>query len=146
MNTLRKFYIWLYSNIDLWLAIQKADQAYRGKYVFGENRDKSKRYLVGKTRYYVMPDANDKLIIMNRRQMHKLRTMRAMSNEAKVKHLTNESFYFTPDGAGIGINGGLKEYKRKMYFIYRMQAYEKRKAERKQKKLLRKKIDRLNHK
>lgn len=140
MRLLRKFYIWLYSNIDLWLAIQKADKAYRGEYVIGENKDKSKRYLVGRTRYYVMPDADDKLIIMNRRQMHKLRVMRVMSNEAKVRHLMKESFYYTPDGSGEGIHDTLKEYKRKKYIEYRMKTYENRKAARRQARLLRKKV------
>lgn len=142
MSILRKFFIWLYSNIDLWLAVQKAEKAYQGKYVLGLNKDKSKRYLVGKTRYYVMPDADDNLIIMNRRQMHKLRVMRAMSNEAKVKHLMKESFYFTADGSGDGIDNNLKGYKRKMYIMYRMQTYERRKAQRKQNRLLRKSVSR----
>lgn len=140
MKILRKFYIWLYSNIDLWLAIQKAEKAYRGEYVIGQNRDKTKRFLVGRTRYYVMPDADDKLIIMNRRQMHKLRVMRVMSNEAKVRHLMKESFYFTPDGSGERIYDELKEYKRKKYIEYRMATYEKRKLIRKQNRLLRKRV------
>ena len=142
MRLLRKFYIWLYSNIDLWLAIQKAEKAYRGEYVIGENKDKSKRYLVGRTRYYVMPDADDNLIIMNRRQMHKLRVMRVMSNEAKTRHLMKESFYYTPDGSGEGIHDTLKEYKRKKYIEYRIKTYENRKAARKQARLLRKKVRR----
>ncbi len=146
MKILRKFYIWLYSNIDLWLAIQKAEKAYRGEYVIGENKDKSKRYLVGRTRYYVMPDADDKLIIMNRRQMHKLRVMRVMSNEAKTRHLMKESFYYTPDGSGDGIHGKLKEHKRKMYIEYRMQSYEKRKEARKRSRLLRKNVRKIKKK
>lgn len=143
MKILRKFYIWLYSNIDLWLAIQKAEKAYRGEYAIGVNKDKSKRFLVGSTRYYVMPDADDNLIIMNRRQMHKLRVMKVMSNEAKVRHLMKESFYFTPDGSGEGIHDSLREHKRKMYLQYRMQTYEKRKAARKQARLLRRRTDQL---
>lgn len=146
MKILRKFYIWLYSNIDLWLAIQKANKAYKGEYVIGENRDNTKRFLVGKTRYYVMPDADNRLIIMNRRQMHKLRVMRVMSNEAKIKHLMKESFYFTPDGSGEGIHDTLKEHKRKMYVKYRMDTYERRTAARKQARLLRKKVDQVKRK
>lgn len=131
MKLIRNFFIWLYSNIDLWLAIQRAEKAYRGEYIIGVNKDKSKRYLVGNTRYYVMPDADDKLIIMNRRQMHKLRTMKMMSNEAKVRHLKGESFYYTPDGSGNTIDKDLKEFKRKKYFEYRVEVYNKRKAVRK---------------
>ena len=63
MKLIRNFFIWLYSNIDLWLAIQRAEKAYRGEFIIGVNKDKSNRYLVGNTRYYVMPDADDKLII-----------------------------------------------------------------------------------
>lgn len=146
MKILRKFYIWLYSNIDLWLAIQKANKAYSGEYVIGQNRDNTKRFLVGKTRYYVMPDADDNLIIMNRRQMHKLRVMQIMSNDAKIRHLLKESFYYTPDGSGECINSKLREHKRKMYIQYRMETYEKRKAARKQSRLIKRKIDRLNRK
>jgi hypothetical protein len=131
MKLIRNFFIWLYSNIDLWLAIQRAEKAYRGEFIIGVNKDKSKRYLVGNTRYYVLPDADDKLIIMNRRQMHKLRTMKMMSNEAKVRHLKEESFYYTADGSGNTISKALKEFKRQKYFEYRVEVYNKRRAARK---------------
>ena len=56
----------------------------------------------------MLPDADDKLIIMNRRQMHKLRTMKMMSNEAKVRHLKEESFYYTADGSATRLAKHLK--------------------------------------
>ena len=144
MKAIRNFFIWIYSNIELWLAIQRAEKAFRGEYVVGVNRDGSKRYLVGNRRYYVMPDADDRLIIMSRRQMHKLRIMKVMSEEVKARHLMEESFYYTADASKNGIDS-LREYKRKKYYEYRLASYERRKRERKTKRLLRKKIRRLKN-
>lgn len=47
-------------------------------------------------RYFVMPDAKDKLIIMHRPSFRKLKHIGQMSYSAKVSDLKRESFYFTP--------------------------------------------------
>lgn len=143
---LLNIFIWIYANIDLWLAIQKAEKAYRGEYVIGENADKSPRYLVKNTRYYVMPDENSKLIIMHRRNMHRLRVKGVMSNEAKVKHLLMESFYFTPDGSGNKIPDGLKAYKRKKYIEYSITMFHRRREEKRRMRLLSRKIKKIKNK
>ena len=130
MNRLLKFIIAQKANITLWYASRKADQAYKGLHVVGENKDKTKRFSVPNTRYYVMPDANNRLICMNRRQFHKLRTKKYMSNEAKIKHLMSESFYFTPQANGAEpISPQIKEYKRRKYIEYCIEVRERRKKE-----------------
>jgi hypothetical protein len=115
---IKKFFVYIYANIDLWLAINKAEKAHRGEYVVGNNRDGSPRYSVKGVRYYVMPDDKNRLIIMTRSQMHRFRTSKRMSNEVKVKHLLSESFYFTADKSGEVIDKSLKDYKRKKYIEY----------------------------
>lgn len=137
---LLNIFIWIYANIDLWLAIQKADKAYRGEYVIGKNTDNTPRYLVKNTRYYVMPDDNDKLIIMHKRNMHRLRVKGIMSNDAKVKHLLRESFYFTPDGSGEGISDELKAYKRKKYIEYCIKTHHRKRKEKRMMRTMRSKV------
>lgn len=135
MNVVKKFIIAQKANITLWYASRMADKAYRGLHVIGQNKDKSKQYSLGNTRYYVMPDANNRLICMNRKQFHKLRTKKYMSYEAKIKHLVSESFYFTPQANGQNpIDDKVKEYKRRKYIEYCIELSKRKKTEKRLKR------------
>ncbi len=126
------FFIAQKANATLWYASRQADKAYAGKMIIGYNKDKSPRYARGNTRYYVMPDHDDKLICMSRHNFKKLRTKGRMSEEAKVKHLTSESFYYTPHANGLNpLSNEWKRYKRRKYIEYCIVKYnEKRKRKR----------------
>ncbi|MFA6813008.1 MAG: hypothetical protein WCR45_07950 [Bacteroidaceae bacterium] len=131
MNGISKFIIAQKANITLWYGSRMADQAYKGLHVVGINKDKTKRYSLANTRYYVMPDANNRLICMNRSQFHKLRTKKYMSYEAKIRHLMSESFYFTPQANGQNpIDAMVKEYKRVKYIEYCIETSKRNKRER----------------
>lgn len=92
------------ANLRLKHAIQKAEKAHRKN---GE-------------RFYVMPDDRDRLIIMRRKGMRRLRRYGLMDNRVRVRDLVKESFYFTPNRAGEGLADGQKEAKRLMYLEYVM--------------------------
>lgn len=125
-----KFFIYLKAIISLWYATKQADKAYEGSTEIGKNRDGSPRYARKNVRYYVMPDENDKLICMNRRNFHKLRTNNQMSPEVLVRHLTKECFYFTPHANGTSpISEKVKDRKKKMYLDYCIKKYEDKKAD-----------------
>lgn len=97
------------ASINLWVAIKKADNAYANAEITNA-RDK---------RYYVMPDYDDKLIVMNRSEFRKLKIHKRMSEDAQVKHLIKESFYFTPySGFNEVIDANVKKLKRIMYIKY----------------------------
>lgn len=97
------------ASLNLWVAIKKADNAYTDAEI-KNNKDK---------RYYVMPDHNDKLIVMNRSEFRKLKLHKRMSEEAKVKHLIKESFYYTPySGGADAIDPNIRKLKRIMYIKY----------------------------
>lgn len=121
IRKIRAFFIAQRAGIELWLAIQKAEKAYRGELVRYVTKDKRKIYHRGNIRYYVMPDWNDKLIIMHKGEMHKLRTKGRMSDQVKVHDLKKESFYYTSHANGVDpISPNLKEYKRRKYIEYRV--------------------------
>lgn len=74
---------YIHYNVDelkLKLAIRMADKAHEK---------------TGK-RYFVMPDAKDKLIIMHRPSFRRLKHSGRISYAAKVADLKRESFYYTP--------------------------------------------------
>lgn len=109
MKKIRKFIVIQFASLRLWYAVKQADKAY--ELAVSENkRDK---------RYYVMPDYNNKLIVMCRSEFRKLKIMKRMSREAQVKHLLKESFYFTPYANGRDtITPEIKRLKRTMYLEY----------------------------
>lgn len=109
MKKIRKFIIIQAASLRLWYAVKQADKAY--ELAIAENkRDK---------RYYVMPDYNDKLIVMCRSEFRKLKIMKRMNREAQIKHLLKESFYFTPYANGQeAITPEIKSLKRIMYLEY----------------------------
>ncbi len=82
-------------------------------------------YAIGKAdkartgdRYYVMPDAFDRLIVMRRKGMRTLRRHRIMDRRVRMDDLLRESFYFTPDRAGNTAPPVVMEKKREMYLRY----------------------------
>lgn len=119
MNKIQRFFIAQKANITLWYASRQADKAYMGKYPIGRNKDNSKRYKIGNTRYYVIPDENERLICINRNEFRKLKRKKYISDKAQLKDLKSESFYFTPNCGGKNpISDELKEYKRRKYIEY----------------------------
>lgn len=88
MKLITTLFDYIHYNVDelkLKLAIRMADKTHEK---------------TGK-RYFVMPDGNDKLIIMHRPSFRKLKQSGRISCAAKVKDLKRESFYFTPYSVGI---------------------------------------------
>lgn len=109
IKMIKRFFIVQQASIRLWVASKKADMAYN-KAMSDNARDK---------RFYVMPDANNKLIIMNRSQFRKLKKYNYMSNDVLIKHLLQECFYFTPYHNGKEpITKDVKKIKRVMYLQY----------------------------
>lgn len=69
--------------------------------------------------YYVMPDANDRLIILTRYSFRKLKKQGLISSKATITDITRESFYFTPHANGTGaLSPVARKAKRKMYLEY----------------------------
>lgn len=127
MKKFINFFIAIKANITLWYASSQADRAYKGKHRVGTNRDGTARYNRNNCRYYVMPDENDRLICMNRQEFHKLRTKLFMSSEAKVKHLIQESFYYTPNANGKdALSPEIREFKRKKFVEYSIITYHRK--------------------
>jgi hypothetical protein len=123
VRKIRAFFIAQLAGVELWLAVQRAEKAYRGELLHHTTKDGRKVYHVGNIRYYVMPDWNDKLIIMHRRNMHKLRKKGRMSEKVQAHDLAKESFYFTTHANGADpITAKLKEHKRKKYVEYRIKS------------------------
>lgn len=109
IKRLRRFFITLRAHVRLWVATAKADRAYADAEL-KNSKDK---------RFYVMPDADDKLIIMNRSQFRKLKQYKYMDGDVQVKHLIKESFYFTPySGGANAMTSEQKRLKRVMYVRY----------------------------
>ena len=97
------------ASLNLWLAIRKANKAYA---LAEMNNQKDKRY-------YVMPDENDKLIVLCRDEFRKLKKYKRMDEKARVVHLIRESFYYTPySGGDKAIDPAVKKQKRLMYIRY----------------------------
>ena len=71
-------------------------------------------------RYYVMPDAFDRLVVMRRKGMRTLRRHHVMDRRVRMDDLLRESFYFTPDRAGNTPSPAVMEKKREMYLKYVM--------------------------
>lgn len=70
-------------------------------------------------RYYVMPTAEGKLIVMNRKSFRKLKLKKYISYKAMVADLEKESFYHTPYGNGTGaITDDTFKRKQKEYMFW----------------------------
>lgn len=73
-----------------------------------------------KHRYYVMPDSQDRLVVMRRRGMRLLRRHGIFQREVRMSDLQRESFYFTADRGGHAMSEGVAAAKRTMYLRYVM--------------------------
>lgn len=70
-------------------------------------------------RYYILPDANDRLIILTRYSFRKLKKQGLISSKATITDITRESFYFTPYANGTdSLSLEASKAKRKMYLKY----------------------------
>lgn len=121
IRTIRAFFIAIQARIELWLAVQKAEKAYRGELVRRKIDKFHNLYHRGNIRYYVMPDYDNNLIIMHKGEMHRLRVKDRMDSEVKVYDLKRECFYYTCHANGQEpISPETREYKRKKYIEYRI--------------------------
>jgi len=55
-----------------------------------------RRHAVDGRRYYVLPDWNGDLMVLNNREIDQLKRHGVMSKRVNVKHLLDEAVYFTP--------------------------------------------------
>lgn len=70
-------------------------------------------------RYYILPDANDRLIILTRSSFRKLKKQGLIDRRANINDIVRESFYFTPHANGTGsLSPAAQKAKRKMYMQY----------------------------
>jgi hypothetical protein len=70
-------------------------------------------------RYYVMPSAEGKLLIMDRDNFRILKHKHYISRKATVQDLLNECFYFTPYRNGdCAITRDILDIKRKQYLSW----------------------------
>jgi len=70
-------------------------------------------------RYYVMPSAEGKLLIMDRENFRILKHKHYIDSKAKVKDLVNECFYHTPYSNGKGeIDPFALEFKRQQFLAW----------------------------
>lgn len=69
-------------------------------------------------RFYVMPDHNDKLIVMSRRDMRILRRYRFMARSVNMYAIMKECFYATADRKGQKLSESILKAKRDMYIQY----------------------------
>lgn len=105
----------LKSNLMYREAVRRADKAH------AEN---------GK-RYYVMPSAEGKLLIMDRENFRILKRKHYIKGKATVQDMINECFYHTPYRNGdLAIDAFAREFKRQQYLDW-YQAVHKRKSKRK---------------
>ncbi|MEG1544911.1 MAG: hypothetical protein RR382_10375 [Tannerellaceae bacterium] len=70
-------------------------------------------------RYFVMPNENDKLIVINRNTFRKFKMRGQIVHEAAVKDMIKESFYLTAcKDETHPVHPSVKEAKRLMYLEY----------------------------
>lgn len=112
-------FIYLKSIIRLNYAIDKADRAHEKT---GE-------------RYYVLPDHNNKLIILDRYHFRKLKKKGRLTYKANIFDMQRECFYCTAYKNGEGaLNQKIIKVKRKMYLEYVQAMRDIRQAKKKIKK------------
>lgn len=80
-------------------------------------------------RYYVLPadDKSLKLIVMDRQNFRRLKTKKYINQNARVFHLVNESFYFTPYANGTGCLSAYDKVRKKELYYQWVDACRKRK-------------------
>ena len=89
-----------FASIKLNLAISKADYAFNST---GE-------------RFYVMPNYDGKLLIINRQMFRLWKRKHLLNQEETINRLMVTSFYFTPNKGGFRLSQKDKDAKRRMYF------------------------------
>lgn len=82
MNIFKKFMAFLRFRE----AVKQADNAYK----------------INGRRFYVLPSAGRKLVIMDRKNFRELRRKHYIDRNAKVPQLAESSVYCTPDARGMG--------------------------------------------
>lgn len=69
-------------------------------------------------RYYVMPDHRDRLIVMRRSGMRRLRRYGYMDSHVRMRDVKRECFYCTADRGGVSLPQEVIVAKREMYLRY----------------------------
>lgn len=69
-------------------------------------------------RYYVMPDHRDRLIVMRRSGMRRLRRYGYMDSHVRMRDVMRECFYCTADRGGVSLPPEVVVAKREMYLRY----------------------------
>ncbi len=86
-------------------------------------------------RYYVMPSAEGKLLIVDRENFRILKRKHYISGKATVQDLLNECFYHTPYRNGdLAIDPFVREVKKQQYFSWREALLKLKKSKKKTKK------------
>jgi hypothetical protein len=80
-------------------------------------------------RYYVLPadETSLKLIVMDRYNFRKLKNKKYINQDARVFHLINESFYFTPYANGDGYLSAYDQVRKAEMYYKWVDACRKRK-------------------
>lgn len=79
-------------------------------------------------RYYVMPSAEGKLLIMDKKNFRILKRKHYIDSRARVQDLVNECFYCTPYSNGEGaLDPFAIEFKRQQYLAWYKAAHQKKK-------------------
>lgn len=103
MKRIIEFLRYKVANIQLWYAIRMANRAHAKNHV----------------RYYVMPNENGKLIVMNRKGFRHYKKKGRITHQAGVRDMMKECFYFTPDaGETTPMTPEIREAKRIMWLEY----------------------------
>lgn len=90
-------------------------------------------------RYYVMPSAEGKLLIMDRENFRILKHKHYINSKATVKDLLNECFYFTPYRNGDGaIDAFGRELKWQQYMSWCVAVHKIKKSRHKKQRDLKK--------
>lgn len=111
MNPFRKFK----AALELREAIKKANNAHDAT---GE-------------RFFVMPNADGRLVVMDRKNFRKLRFKRYINRGVYVSDLILESFYFTPCREGrLPLSENLRKAKVKSFFEWKELLFKKERAQR----------------
>lgn len=79
-------------------------------------------YTANHIRYYVMPTADRKLLVMNRNDLKRLRQKHYIHHRVTTHDLVRECFYHTPHALGTGfLPPDLLAQKRAAYFRWSLQ-------------------------
>lgn len=91
------------AELQLWYAKRKADELHE-KY---------------KERFFVVPDENDKLIIINRKSFRGYKRRGQINKEVRMFDIIRECFYMTPTRDNIPVDDRIIKRKKLMWLEYK---------------------------